>query len=522
MIKKNRLQLGKIGKATILAIAIALAGRCFGVIEVNAGFSNVIIDSSSFQETLDTSKWNVPEEDVVVLDGKLVFSADSTQDTRLITKEAVSNSNYKKELFSANYTINLQEVPKEQKYIVAYSVATIESYSEEAESVELIFENRGGLKASLVAYDEDGEAEVLVAPKSVAISQGKNFTVSVQATTKMKLKVQINGRTFFEGQSPVDLEGRLGFFQTGKCRAQISALNIVSYKYDRPENANIIEDFESGTINTNTLTSRMTSSCAHPSGVHVEEYNGSQVLMFKNVNMGYIGTRNQYSNFELEFDIPYMLHNAQVREDGTLISPQHTGFVVSFGGDSAEYEDFGYGMAAEGVIFSNGDSRFINADETVYTYDDKNYYDVEKDEGFSVKIRVVDARAHVYVKTLHASKYDELFSGEIGNITPLGYIHIWSMGQSNFAIDNLKVTNLDDNPNINEVEYKGYTVTGTDDWVYEPVDATYLEATDTNEKNFVLWKVIVAGEIFLSVVILAVCITVVKRRKKSSKGGNVE
>ena len=142
--KRKMIQIVKCVGATALALAIAVSGEL--MTEVSAGSSNVVVDNASFAEKLDEKKWNAPNDDVLVQDGKIIFSNESSGETRLITKGAATATGYHQELFRADYTLQLKSISEGQKFLAAFGLETPESYYEESGNLELTFEDKGGLK----------------------------------------------------------------------------------------------------------------------------------------------------------------------------------------------------------------------------------------------------------------------------------------------------------------------------------------------------------------------------------------
>lgn len=511
------MKLFKIITAATLAIVITIAGSNLNTFDVSAGSSDVVVDKSTFAEALDDAKWNNANGDVTAEGGKLIFPADSTEDTKLIVKSPAKASGFNNELFSADATMKLKKLPSGETFVFGAAFANIESYMGDPGNVEVRFENNNGIKASVVAIDQDGEKTVLSKPQSCG-SLGGTIKVSIRATVDKKLTVKVNGKTLFNGASPVELEGRIGFIQTGNCEVEVSDVDIVSHQYDTPENTNVEEDFEDGGINVKALSSKLLSGCGYfPAGVHIEDYNGNKVLMFKNAAAGYFGTIYQYSNFELTFDVPYMLHSNVLREDGTVLQPVNANFVVAIGDESSEYTGFGYSTAAASIVFSSTNVYNMKDDKMMTTFKENEYCDLSGEEGYSVKIVVKDTQITAYIKKLDGTKYTEVLSYKSGNQTPLGYVHIWSAGQSNFAIDNFKITNLDEGAKVVEVGDEKGIVEGTEDWEYQPMEVVYMEQ-ETGNANLP-WIIAMVGAAALGAIFVAVCfiITKVKNRPKKEK-----
>lgn len=500
-----------------LAIAVAIAGSHIRTLDVLAGSSDIIIDKTSFAEELDATIWNNPSADLTVRDGKILFPEESTAETRLITVNPIKVSEYHKEFLKAEYTLKLKSLPKGDKFIVAFGLTTLESYNGEAGNLELVFENGGSLKAGLVAYDEDGAEQKLVTAQSIGSSLGQNINIQVVVSADMQVNIRVNGKTLYNGKSPMDLEGRVGFLQTGNCVAEISAIHIVSHAYEAPENVNISEDFEQGTINANTLTSQMLNSCGYyPAAIQVEEHNGNQMLMFCNAGAGYFGTLYQYSNFELTFDVPYILYKSELREDGTVQKPVSSGMVVAIADESADYKESGYKTAADAIVFRADSLYNLKGTQVPINFADKHFSDKEKNEGYSVKISVIDTIVTIEMKSLTDTRYQEVYSYKIGDATPKGYVHIWSMGQANFAIDNFTITNKDIRGNTIDVDYQSGKMSGTEDFVYEPEADAYLETDGEAGFNWVMLMVYAA---MAGLIVFGACLLVAKGKKTPKKKG---
>lgn len=513
--KKNNLK-----KVIAFVLTTIVVGTAWCSTDVMAGSSDIVIDDASFAESLNSSIWSAPNSDITVSDAKILFSAENTADTRLITKNAIVKSSQHDELFQAEFTMKLQEIPQDKKFVVAFSLANMESLIGEEESIALVFKNAGGiLKAGVYTYDADGKETTLVDAKSVGASFGTSMVVKATATTDMKFTIVVNGKTLFAGQSPIDLAGRIGFLQDASCLAEISHVNIVSHKYETPENPNVTEDFEQETINVNAFDSYMNSSSNYfPSGLRIEEYKGENVLMFRNVGMGWFGTTYKYSNFECTFDVPYILFNNILREDGTVQQPASSGFIFSYGDLSDYYDAFGYETAADAIIFENNEVRNFKDYSKRTVINNMGLYDRDNNIGYSVKIRVEDTQFTLHMKPLGTAQWQEILSYKIGNETPTGYIHIWSASAANFAIDNFTVTNLDKGANTIEVEYKGSAIEGAEDWEYEPMKAVYLEDAESEQDGFYWWMLPVLSA-SLGVVIVLVCLAIVKTRKAPKTKG---
>ena len=500
--------------AAALAVLIACSPLCSN--KVSAGGSDIIIDSSSFENTLNENAWNVPNGDVHAENGKIIFGGNTTDGSRIITRRAVVLSKQHEYLFRAAYTLKLNKLEGGSKLLFLFGLDSIESNYAEPGNVELVLQNQDGLQASLVTWDENGVESTLGEAQKI---NGDTMEISAVATSDNKLTVKVGNTVIFEGTIEGDLTGRIGVGLTGPAEAEISKVDIISHRYETPENTNIVEDFEKGTINTNTLYSLMTSSCgSYPAGLLVEEYNGSQVMMFRNVNSGNISTVHKYSNVEISFDIPFVLYKNVMRGDGSILQNAHNGFVVSFGDELDEYSSLGFDASPEALVIGpKSISRHKNGTQAV-NLENKGYYSEDENTGYSVKIRMEDMQVTVYAKSLEAETFDELMSYTVGNTTPLGYVHIWSNGYCNAAIDNLVITNLDKDPDLVELEYKEGFLPDGEDRGYEPLNVIYRDVQTESEEGLGL-KLLAIIEIVAGVVIVVAGILIYLHLKKKAKKG---
>ena len=86
------------------------------------------------------------------------------------------------------------------------------------------------------------------------------------------------------------------------------------------------------------------------------------------------------------------------------------------------------------------------------------------------------------------------------------------------AVDNIKITNLDDKPNLIETEYENGVVT-FEDAKYEPFERVYKDVTVDTEKNDspFSWYLIIPGVALVGVIFVAVCAGIAGRKKTNGK-----
>ena len=448
----------------VSTIVCALFLGIFSSDTVLAGSQTTISEPVSEKDSLNQTDWYFADSNIVNKDGILVIESTSTADTRFISKGVSKVDDLVSKMTSANVSLRLKALPEGQQLMFAFGLPSIEALSGEAGNVEISFTNSGGVKMGIVAHT-GSETVTILNPKNVGVSMNKEFTLSAVITSKATLQVSINGRKVCEQTLPVSGAGRFGVLQTGACGAEISNLEYSYTSYERPENTNIYEDFESGDFNVNTLYSTSVKNGYYPSGIRIEDYNGSKVLRFQNVGLGYVATKHKYSNFEISFDMPYFLRERVYDEYGQVIGIPSSNLGISFGSEVYRPEGYAYVHDTDLITIRSEMARSeLRQAWTSESLVDLGVTDITTNEGYSVKLTYVDGHATFQVKALSANKYITIGEADY-DLQRSGYIFIWSTGNADCAIDNLKITNLDQNPNLIEVERKSSIITAED---YDP------------------------------------------------------
>jgi hypothetical protein len=422
-------------------------------------------------------------------------------------------------MFEVSAKLRIVQLSESDKFIFAMGLDSIEAFSEEAGNIQIEITNNGALQLGVVSYNEEGVPSIVVAPKSIGVKLDKDFALSVVATSDNQIKVSIDGRIVCTAVIEGDLEGRIGFLQTGACGAQIAACEAAFTKYERPENPNVAEDFETEIFNKNWFTTNFISSVRYPAYVAVEELDGNNVLMFHNAKLTYFGTKYAYSNFELTFDVPYYLRNMIKDESGYLLAAPTAEFLVSVGDDAVDFNGFGYATSTEAIRFTKNTVHGMNHTPEKFraNYGSKGYFDMSSNEGFSVLVRMVNGYLEVGIKALDGDKYDILAKTYYEDFRT-GYVKIWSVNDANFAIDNFKITNLDDKGNVIDAGFQGATII-QDDFDYVPAEPVFRPTEGAKAEAKTDWTPVLytaigcAGLLVVSVIIKA-CLT--KKGKKEA------
>ncbi len=494
--------------AYVLLAATLMTISALTPMETKAGNSEIKLDG----ETLATTEWNNPEGDVIIEEGKIVFPEESTDYTRFIAKKIIKAEESSDRLVTFSATIKLNKLPQGKSFILAFGLSSIESEAGDAGNIEVAFTNDGGIKTGLSVYNEEGTAEVLVAPKSCGMSLGKDAKVEVYITTDSNITVTVNNSKIATAELPVNGEGRFGFLQTGECSADVTNIALTHYKYDRPENTNIVEDFENGTLDVSKLTAKMLwTAVSAPMGQYVTDYEGNQVLMHVNTGAAYLGTMYQYSNFEMTFDVPYLNVEREYAEDGTLTKSTFDKLMVSIGGEKADWDSLRWELTAEAIVLENG-TVYSNSNREAYSATiSKNPF--EEGKPFSMQVKMVDSILTIGMKWLEEENFQTVLQYKLQGGTPTGYIHIWAPTAATFAIDNLKITNLDDGANVIETEYKAGKIEVPEGNAPEELERVYTEVEE--EKS--TWYLLIPASAAVGVVALVVTALATRGKKKAKE-----
>lgn len=508
------MRLGKRFAYSLLVVAMLTVSTLIPM-ETKAGKSEILMDA----ETLASADWNNPEGDVEIKKGTLVFPKESTKYTRFIAKTPAKKDDMSDSLVTLSASIKMEKMDKGASFILAFALSSIESLQGEAGNVEVTFTNDGGMKASIVVYDESGKAKTIVAPRSCGMSLGNAANVTVDISTDSQIELKINNRVVGSGTLPGTGEGRVGFLQTGGCQGIVSNVELVHYKYERPENTNVSEDFEKGAIDTSKLTAKMLWTALNaPIGQMVQDYKGNQVLMHMNTGAAYIGTLYPYSNFEMTFDVPYLRAVDEFDKNGKLIGTKFNKLIVTLGGERADWDTLKWDIAAEAVVLEPGTVYSNSNRETYSAILEKNPF--EEGKPFSLKVKMVDSVMTIGIKWLEEKEFQTVLQYKLRGGTPNGYIHIWAPQAATFAIDNLKITNLDEGANVIETEYQSGKIVIPEDSKPEALERVYKEVDVKTGKPS--WYLLIPTTAVVSAGALLITALAMRGKKKKEEAAQDE
>lgn len=482
-------------KKRLLGLALLVAISAIPLIPVQAGYSEIVIDTESSKSSLDEALWNNVDGDVTAGEGVITIPNESSADTRIISRDMAMINPQIDRLFEADFTIDFTTLPEGEKFVFAMGLQSIAANLAQRGNIEVAFSDNGGKKVAVSAFAEDDKEEKLLEETFVS---GNVMKVQVALSTSNELTLSVNGTQLYQGEVPVSGEGSIGFLQTGSCGAKIQDYKFTTFKYDAPENPNFEEDFETGYFNSNVLLSKLLGETQYPNcSMGIEDYNGSKVLMFRNVGFGYIATKYAYSNFELTFDVPYIQKENVYNEAGEIVIPNSRELSITFGTEGYVHDSMDdYATAPEMIGIGSALGGYTFRDRVHHATGLSSEYEKKP---FSVRMSVIDMQLRCDIKPEGHEEYINFVDRKLEN-TPNGNIVIWapSGASTTFAIDNIKVVNMDKDANLIDVEHKSSKINVPEDFVYEPLEMVYNpNATEEAGQN--------SFATYLPVVITAAC-----------------
>ena len=500
----------RLKKLTLISSFLICIVFLLPILTVEAGKKAVVLDATTLE---DKSYWFSPNEDVLLVEQKIAFSKDSEEDTKLISRPSLSIQQNYDEAVVLEGDVKFDALPSGESFVIGLGLQKIDTSIGDDDNVEITFTNDNGIKIGAYSQKE-GEKTTIFEATSCGMSVGSKARVRIVISGDKTLSVSVQGRKIGAGKLSVSGEGRVGFLQTGNCALEISGLKIISYNYERPENTNVAEDFEKG-IDISKLdlvnTSEVGGSEWYPNRLAVEEYEGNQVLMFSNVAGYYFTTKYPYSNFEMTFDVPYIEYDKETKGANSSFGIYY-GCPDNANGLWAEIESIDLFLFKQDGTISSEKQKAFEIKETAYSI-------WETCKPFSVRVSVVDGNVEVGMKWMNEDKFKTVASYTLEQGSPTGYIRFGVPSQyMKMAVDNVKITNLDDTPSLIETKYENGIVT-FEDAEYEPFERVYKDASeDTDGKaNQFSWYLIIPTAALVGVMIVGVCAGISARKKTSGK-----
>lgn len=504
----------------ILLNIVVLVIIIFGSFTLNgykayAGQSDVIIVNNNYFSNDLPVGYFYKEGDIVSENAHIVFKPSSDGNSFINSKTKALNlkSVGIEKFIDLSSTLNFKSINNQTKAGFSFGLSKMYSKHFGAGTTFIYFMNDNGTyKYGIDNYESMGK-QVIVSPMimpSERFSLNTDVSVSISITASGGITLNIGGETVYSNANAgCYTEGFFGVGQTGTSNFEIKTLVVTGKSYDTPTNAGDISvDFNDGLFNSNLWHCQGHIGYLQPSRICVED----KMLKFVNASEGIFSTRHPYSNFELVFDIPYIQRVPEYYEDGSLKYPISSWIGVAFGRTTDNMSSSDAVNETPMFMFSpnlRDVNQYIlpvqsttvslrNYGEVVSAAvlkDNRNIWgeDVVNGRSYNVKLSMVDGVFNAYGKFEDENDYQLLINYNFG-FTPTGYIQFWSMGyakfaydsnanmQGNFAIDNISLKNLDNNPSITQVSYKSNRPDIPPDYNYvDTWDDSYLLSNQETE-----------------------------------------
>lgn len=507
----------------VVLVLVLFMGLLLPHSEVKAGKTTTVLNAKNLA---DATCWYCPNEDVLTDNSILTFTDKSTGNTKYVSKVTIESNEDNEEFLVMECVVQLNKLPKGEKFVLGLGLTRLESSIGDANNIEVTFTNDNGIKVGVYANETAGTPVTIAGPQACGMSVGQGAKVRISVTNKQVLNVTVAGRKICSDKIPVTGSGRIGFLQTGKCAAEIKELDIRGYKYERPENTSVSEDFENGVdISKIEVVSTYKNGIPlmKPARVAVEECGeGNKALVFVNAGGYYFTTMYKYSNFEMTFDVPDLRLVKDVYEDER--GQYFHSFGIAFGLTTNVAADWYSTDSVDQIVFDRwGTVASIKQEGFSTTLESHKYW--EDFKPISVKLSVIDGDVTVGVKWVTEKEYTTVGSYKLETGSPSGYIRFSVPDVGNASIDNLKITNLDDKANVIETEYQSSQITVTDA-EYEPFEKEYANTDEDKEvvsldKKAMMWYLLIPEAILIAAAIIVVPMIADAHKKKKAKGGKV-
>ena len=506
-----------------------------GLFSAKAGASKVYVVNvaSVLGNEINQGDFKV-EGGVYARNGKVVFDGSASRTARLLAKTRVNNlKEYGvSELFDMSATLSFERIAEGGSVSFVFGLKRFSDPVGSAGSGEIVFTYDNAQNSLCIEVREYKTAN---SPTSFA-EKRKYPMFPLNADLTLKMNVDVNGKTYISAESEeagvskvyivngktpdIAQDGFIAFLsrsagssEQGKNLFTVSDISVTAFAYDVVETVDhYLERFDNDSYNANMFYSQTTGSPIYPSKIAVE--NGR--LVFSNVGQGYFTTREQYSNFELKFDITDLSREGAVDEDGNIVKLISHWFMIGFGvdnfndppseriqatflhfeglpGNSADNPsnhvtgEVRNGVKNRYVLWNNGSavsgsikSMVGDTSAGVFSLWDKDYIG---NLTVNLKLTVIDGVITLYYKLESQTEYVKQYEFDLGTMQT-GYVRIYSYGTGvgnsvneytgvlNMTIDNFEITNLD-NDSVKLTKpvpvYKSNVQPATKDYIYTTV-----------------------------------------------------
>lgn len=493
----------KNGIALLAGMSVCLGGvvGVLPTVTASAGKSEQqVVTEEMYKEQLSKQKWEYTR-DISHAEGKIIFEKSKTGKESQIVSTILASDLREMGIdtcVNGQLTVKVTDV-LEGEFYIAFGLSRPYSETNTASAI-CLYDVGGEIGVKVENFAGDNIGTVYTSTTTYAYGTELTIDFDVYSVGSMELSVNGDAMLNHDNAKSVFTNGYFGFGQSAASSVEIYNAEIRAATYDTPTNSNFTETFSDG-FNSALLYSEGGSGGYYsPQSVACE--NG--VLKFNNVTaIGYISTRQEYSNFTMTYDVPHIQRQAVLDDEGNVITPATNWMGISIGCSSVVTNSSV--AVAQSLFFfmmptyQNGTSIGMTCTllnnykqlKSTSISGDKNFFAVEngidgegKERTVNLKIEMKDGVLQIFAKYKGESvnRYQKLFEYDLG-YTPLGYVQIWGYGDdfnyvqnnmdkgldsycANFWIDNLKMENTDANANLVEVNFVSSKFPEQEDYVY--------------------------------------------------------
>ena len=185
--------------------------------------------------------------------------------------------------------------------------------------------------------------------------------------------------------------------------------------------------------------------------------------------------------------------------------------MVTLGGEQVDWQYPKWDLFAEAVVLENGTAYSNSNREANHAIFEKNPFTEGKP--FSMQVKMVDSILTIGMKWLEEDNFQTVLQYKLRGGTPTGHLHIWAPQAANFAIDNLKIIHLDENPKVIETEYISGKIQVPEGKAPEKLERVYADKKQEGP-NWYLLIPVTAGA---GVSALAITALILRGKKKESE-----
>lgn len=445
-------------------------------------------------------KSNTTDEFNFGLDSSLIINESFSEDYPLVVRKRIQLNDSSDKFYSdiiLDAVIKSVNLGRNTKFGFVFGLDRFTSGKLGDDNTTFIYftQNSGETLVSAETYTSTGINELFADKKAVTDAEG-NLNLSVTIDYKGKLNVKISGETLYsyEKENEAYAANYCALAVKGESNGlgvTIKSVKLTDTYYDRPENTDIVSTFDNDEYNLNEWNLMYTPYLdTYTNTAYVN--NGK--LYFENCAMdSAFVTKYQYSDYEIQFDIDDI--RREVVGNGSTKSFPISSFVGVYWGVTDAYHKFGAGVTStfplvyiaaevdqktwdrklgdDGNVIPVSIFAMGNGLNASFQLPDKyDFWSIKNaDKVLQFKLSVTGRKVCVALRYRGETEWlttdrngrriemlmDSALTGNVA-ITTMGnnyYVKDISEGAScgHFSVDNVLVTNKDDNKNTVTVDF---------------------------------------------------------------------